>query len=99
MSSGSTPALRKAIRLAVVPGLAGDGVALVVADMPWKGLLTRPATDMMWMGRCRRWRARSAEVTIRQVALSVSMQQSSRWQAGFTIQREPSTSSTVTRVL
>src|SRR3989442_696664 len=48
------------------------------------------------MGRARRSRARSAEVTIRQVALSVSRQQSSRCR-GLTIQREPTTSCTVTR--
>src|SRR5438876_1753799 len=35
---------------------------------------------------------------MRQVALSVSRQQSRRWR-GFTIQREPTTSSTVTRSL
>ena len=53
---------------------------------------------MTYTGRCRRSRARSAEVTIRQVALSVSRQQSSRW-SGLTIQREASTSATVTRSL
>src|SRR5438034_4794400 len=53
---------------------------------------------MMWTGRWRQARARSAEVTMTQVALSVSRQQSRRW-SGVTIQREPTTSATVTRSL
>jgi hypothetical protein len=46
----------------------------------------------------RRSRARSALVTIKAVALSVSRQQSSRW-SGLQIQREAITSATVTRSL
>ncbi len=51
---------------------------------------------MMYAGRCCRSRARSADVTITQVALSVSRQQSSRC-SGSQIQRELTTSCTVTR--
>ena len=38
----------------------------------------RPATDMMYTGRCLRCRARSTDVTMMHVALSVSTQQSIR---------------------
>ena len=65
----------------------------------WKslrGFETRPATPMMETGLALRSRARSTVVTIRQVALSVSRQQSRRCR-GFTTQREPTTSATVTR--
>src|SRR5262249_62210640 len=51
---------------------------------------------MMYTGRARRSRARSAEVTMMHVALSVSRQQSRRCN-GLTIQREPTMSCTVTR--
>src|SRR5262245_65363305 len=51
---------------------------------------------MMYTGLARRFRARSALVTITHVALSVSRQQSSRC-SGLQIHRDASTSSTVTR--
>src|SRR5262249_39849045 len=63
-----------------------------------RALLTRPAAAITWTGRCRRSRARAAEVTTSAVALSVSRQQSRRW-SGFTTQREARTSATVTGVL
>ncbi len=44
-----------------------------------RGLLQRRTSDRMRAGVCRASRARSADVTIKQVALSVSTQQSSRW--------------------
>src|SRR6266436_6197081 len=56
----------------------------------WKsrrGFDTRPATPMIWMGRCFRSRARSTDVTMMHVALSVSTQQSRRG-SGLTIHRE-----------
>ena len=66
--------------------------------MSMRGLQQRPTTDWMTAGGWRQSRARSSLVTMMQVALSVSTQQSSRC-SGLQMMRLLTTSSTVKRRL
>ncbi len=96
MSSGPTPALGHRISLRVI---AGDGRDRPVLVMHVEARLVAAADDAADQHqRLLQSRARSAEVTMTQVALSVSTQQSSRC-SGLQMKRLLSTSSTVKRFL